>query len=110
MVVTRSFHSGGNGESPKSKLSFAGWGDFLCMSGRLDSFTVCSLCITRTTTLTSANIVLDGKTISCSVSFFNTTGKRQGCFFGRLTKLAETKRPLGKEEVNGCSIMAYLSE
>lgn len=70
MVVTLSFHSGGKGESPKSKLSFAGWGDFLCMSGRLDSFTVCSLCITRTTALTTANIVLDGIAISCSVSFF----------------------------------------
>lgn len=110
MVVGQSFHSGCKVESPKSKLSFAGWGDFLCMSGRLDSFSVCSLCITRTTALTSANIVLDGKTISCSVSFFNPTGKRQGCFFGILTKLAETKRPLGKEEVTGCSIMTYFSE
>ena len=39
--------------------------------------------------------------MSCSVSFFNTTGKWQGCFLGKLTRLAETRRLLGKEEADG---------
>lgn len=65
------------GESQKSKLSFVSWGDSLCMSEGFGSFAVCSLCNTLTTALTSANIVLDGIVMSCSVSFFKTTGRWQ---------------------------------
>ncbi len=101
------FHSPGKLESPKSKQSSLVGSARTFDTEQSDCTTLCD--ITFCSAWMSAITLFPGMMISCSVSFFNTTGTlRDGCW-GRLSKQLATSNPPGKGEYEGGSITAHLS-